>query len=290
MSHPIKDILLEAGCKLTDCGKFWKTAATYRGGVNRTSLSIDKRTGWAFDFGTNAKFSPEALTQILAGKHVDFSSFVVEEAVEKIKVSKTYNKDVLKRLLPDYDLFLDRGISKETLDLFEAGLATSGKLRNRICFPIYNRKGKIMGFSGRWFKENKYDEIPKWKHVVKKQEACYPCHLNEQIIREKREIIITESIGDTIKLWEAGFKTGLCIFGTSISNKQLTYIIGLDPSRIIVATNNDEVDSKGPAAARKIQGKLLKFFAKEKVMIRLPTLNDFGCMTATEIHKWYAAV
>ena len=289
--HPIREVLTEAGYRLFDIGDTWRTTALYRGGKTTNSLSINKKTGGWIDFGVGKGGSAEQLAKIIAGKDINFANYIPEtHEIDKIKVTKTYPKDILRRLLPDYDLFLDRGISKETLDLFEAGLATSGKLRNRVCFPIYSRDKKIIGFTGRWFKENRYDTIPKWLKVGQSKEWLYPNHLNLEIIRQSREIIIVESVGDLLALWEAGLRNSLCIFGTAISSKQLSYIVGLDPERIIIATNNDEDKSKGPAAANKIKKKLTFLINSDKIRVALPTKNDFGDMSKEEIRGWHGKI
>lgn len=298
--HPIRDVLIQAGYKLVDTGEFWKTAALYRSGRNPTSLSINKRTGrfWDFSAGVNNK-SAEDLVKLINGQKVDFSAYTPEPVQEKIKLVKYYPKDVLKKLLPDFGFLVSkRGLLKETLEMFEAGLAHSGKLNRRICFPIYDQQGRIVGFSGRWYKEDLPPQsefkIAKWKHHGQKRDWLYPCHLNENIIREKREVIILESIGDLLSLWQAGIQTGTVIFGTTLSSKQLNYIIGLDPLRIIIATNNDtaienthEQEQKGPAAAKRIAKKLDKLFNPEKIVISLPPMKDFGPMTPEEIQTWY---
>ncbi len=288
MAHPIREILTEAGYRLTDTGSHWRTSALYRGGKNSTALSIDKRTGVFYDFVTGARGSAEQLAKIVAGKNVKFENYTFEPEVSKIKVTKTYSKDILARLMPEYGPFPKRGIKKETLELFEAGMATAGKLSQRICFPIYDREGRIIGFTGRW----KWDKLPnkmtaKWKKIGDSKNWLYPNHLNLDVLREKGEIIIVESVGDILSLWDAGLKQIMCIFGTSISSKQLSYIVGLDPQRVIIATNNDEDPAKGPAAAEKIRKKLTFLINADKVVIALPTRNDFGDMDEKEIQEWY---
>ncbi len=299
MSHPVKDILIKTGYKLTDEGKFWKTTAHYRNGKNPTSLSISKKTGWYWDFSAGHHGPPEELVKLVNG-NADISSFagyVPIPDIVKIRVAKTFSKDILKHLLPDYDLFLERGISEETLREFEAGLAHAGKLNRRICFPIYNRQGKIHGFTGRWYTNdlpNSEHKIPKWKHYGQKLNFIYPCHLNDSILREKKRVIIVESIGDVLSLWEAGIKEIVCSFGTSLSTKLINYIIGIDPTEIIISTNNDtavedtpEQEQKGPAAARRMRKKLAKFFSADKIFISLPPKKDFGEMSKVEIKRWY---
>ncbi len=297
MPHPIKDILESNGYKLVDSGQFWKTTALYRGGRNPTSLSIDKQTGYFWDFSAGAKGKPEELIKLIGGGAVDFSGYVAEETVKKLSVPKFYSPEILKTFLPDYGFFPSRGISEATLKTFQAGMCHSGKLRKRICFPVYNRDSKIIGFSGRWFQETVptgYEfNIPKWKHLSSSKSYLFGCHLNYDLIKGKR-IALVESIGDMLALWEAGIYYGLPIFGTTLSTVQLNYIISLSPKQILICTNNDnsdgfslKSDKKGPEAARRAQKKLTLFFNPDNITIALPPKNDFGDMSSAEIREFF---
>lgn len=289
MSHPIKDILRAAGYSLSDSGDYWRTSAKFRGGSAPTSIAIDKRTGNFKDFGAGTGWrSPEILAELISGQRVDFSNYEIEPEVEKLKTVKVYPKEILKRLLPHFDLFKKRGISEATLREFEGGMAHSGKMNKRVIFPIYDRHNRIVGFAGRWFMETPFGLTPKWKLLGDKVSWLYPSHLNDTLLREKQEIIIVESVGDVLALWDAGIKNVMCIFGTSLSAKQLSYIIGLDPKRIIIATNNDQDnDEQGQKAAARILLKLRKHFDTTYLGIHLPTRKDFGAMNKGEIHAWY---
>jgi hypothetical protein len=71
----------------------------------------------------------------------------------------------------------------------------------------------------------------------------------------------------------------------------LKVILGLNPNKVIIATNNDFDDEKGKnhglVAAQKIKTGLEKFFSVNKIEIKVPQKNDFGEMTSEEIQNWY---
>jgi DNA primase len=162
-------------------------------------------------------------------------------------------------------------------------------MNGRICFPIYGKEGKIVGFSGRWFKEAPPEGVEKWKHLGAKRNFLFPLHLNTDIIRRVGEVIIVESIGDVLALWDAGFKNVFCVFGLSLSGPQILALLGLDIQRVIIATNNEE-SGRGNEAAIKIQKRLTKFFTSEKIIIALPNAKDFREMGAASIQQWYGAL
>lgn len=287
MSHPIGQILRDKGHKLLDSGDYWRMAAVFRGGRCPTSIAIKKTTGEFKDFGMSSPWrKAEDLMKMLNGESVDFSGYVPEvEAVDKIETQKTYPKEILKRLLPKYGIFPARGISLATLKLFEAGYAMGNKMGNRVCFPIYDEHGRIIGFSGRWLQETPSDQVPKWKHVAAKNSFLWPLHLTRAHIVEAQTVLIIESIGDGLALWEAGIRNFLCIFGTSISSKQVSCLLGLDPKLIIIATNNDaaKAQNAGKQGATKIALKLKKHFDESRINILTLPKNDFGAMSSAEI-------
>ncbi len=291
MSHPIQQILLEAGYPLNIAGDYWRTTAKYRGGDNATAIAVHRQTGRWKDFVLDSPWqAPEELARLILGQNTDFSSYAPVETKERIKVVKIYPQEILKRLLPQFDFFINRGISKETLKLFQAGMAHSGKLNRRICFPVYDQHNRIVGFAGRWFQTTPFGAAPKWKLLGDKRLWTYPCHLNDGLLRESKEVIIIESIGDLLALWDAGIKHVFCIFGTSLSLKQLSYIIGLDPKRIIIATNNDSGNNPGKLAANKIILKISKHFDNIDILDRRPEKKDFGAMTKKEILDWHVKI
>ncbi len=291
MSHPIRAFLVESGYPVTDAGEYWRTTAKFRGGKTPTSLAINKRTGGFKDFSTGRSGTAEELVRIIKGESVDFSAYEPPPEQHIISIPKVYPKEILNRLLPQFDFFLGRGISLDTLKTFEGGMAHSGKLNRRVCFPIYDRNGRIIGFAGRWFKEFPFGQVPKWKLLGKKSEWLFPCHLNESVIRERREVIVVESIGDLLALWEAGIRNAICIFGTSMSSRQLSYVLGLNCNKIIIATNNDPSDKEpGQRAAERIKAKLVKHYDDTYIGIHLPTEKDFGIMSSDQIKSWYAEI
>jgi hypothetical protein len=99
------------------------------------------------------------------------------------------------------------------------------------------------------------------------------------------------SIGDSMALFENGYKNNLVTFGLDASPKLMTTLITLNPEKIIIATNNDASAEKnrGLESAVKIFIKLLKYFDIESLVIKPPIKNDFGAMQELEIDfdTWY---
>lgn len=296
----IEEVLTSLGYKLKDFGTHYRTTATFRGGNNPLSIAIRKPDGKFYDFATKNKGTFKELLALIMGDNPEliekYSKGILESIQEQlpkqtIKAKKIYPPEVLLKLLPHLEYFIEKGISKETLKAFEVGLAHSGKLNRRYCFPIYNSQKQIIGFTGRWYQSSVPKNIPKWKHIGRKKEWVWPLQLCKEYIETQREVILVESPACVLHLWEAGIKNVLCLFGTDIGSGIVKYLLSVNPQRIIIATNNEpDNNSIGNNASLDISKKLLKYFDASKCLIRLPPKKDFAVCSQDEIIGWYNSI
>lgn len=301
----VKEILVELGYTICDAGNSYRSNALYRGGNNRTSLIIDKNSGNWKDFvsGENGKLDKlVALTlkvEIPVGrdwlKNKNYSKIEETDSRPLLKMEKFWQEEDLRYLFPQYDYWEQRGISKETLQLFGGGVAHNNELKmlRRFVFPIRDESGQIHGLSGRTL----VNKEPKWKHLGPLKNRFYPYYFNRQFIEESKEVILVESIGDMLALWEAGFKNSIVIWTTSMSDTVIANLIKVAPRRIIIATNNDEgtAQEAGNRGAEKIFNKLIKFFDRDQVDDGVPvSYNDLGEILektgVAGIKKWYGGL
>lgn len=302
----IKDVLVELGYNLVDRGSYWQTNAVFRNGDNRTAIQIYKDSGVWKDYVAQTSFMPfKSLVQATLNtndkelvnkylKNIDLIETGMESRTNKVSnkitVEETYPEECLKKLLPHYKFYNDKGISTEVLKNLKSGFATEGQMNKRFVFPVFNENNMIHGFAGRDMVSA--SERPKWKHIGRKNNWIYPLYNQEsgavEAIESKSEIILVESIGDLLSLHEAGIKNVLVTFGLSVSPKMICSLVALSPSRIVFAFNNDaeKEDNRGRDACIKNYLKLLKYFDHEKMLICLPTKNDFGDMNIEDITEW----
>ena len=124
-------------------------------------------------------------------------------------------------------------------------------------------------------------------HMVnKKVQNSLISFVNEKYIKQSGEVILVESIGDMLSLWEAGVKNTIVLFGVNLSKTILFYLIKLKIKKIIIALNNDGETKAGNKGAQKILDTLDYYFTKNNSKIALPTQNDFNDMTKQEITQW----
>jgi len=299
-SDSIREILTEIGYSLSDQGKYFRTKPIYRDSSSDTVLSIRKSDGKWKDFREDIGGSFEDLirlslslkskgdtTKWLINKGVDTTS-EAKKVEPKIPQAKIFENENLSKLMPDHSYWNDRGISNDTLSNFKGGVIENGKMANRYVFPIFNKKQQVVGFSGRDLKPEKKENSkfvrPKWKHIGDKSKWNYPLLNNVKIIRKQKSIIVVESIGDMLSLWENNIKNTIVSFGVILSPNMLGTLMRMDPDEIFISFNDDSSNSSaGNEAARVAKKKLLQFFDEDQITIKLPEgYNDFNEM---HLHK-----
>lgn len=292
----IKSILQDLGFHpITNDGQFYRTRAIYRDGGNAASLRIHQKTGRFSDFGSNSSgtfkdlislCSPEKTSKEIKDwidNNLTNEQYFISN--NKILMPEIFDPKVLDRLMPIFSFYKDRGISDATLKAFQGGLATKGKMKNRFVFPALDAKGQILGFAGR---DVTNKSAIKWKILGPKAQFAHPIPLVRQDILDKSSIILVESIGDALKLWENEIKNVAVLFGLKLQTALMQSIISLNPKQIIIATNNEPNKGAGGGsqAALDISGSLKTFFDEGVVKIALPLKNDFGVMSNNEVFKW----
>lgn len=292
----IYEVLTDLGYKLKDFGKEYRARPLYRDSDNDTVLKIYKDTGHWFDFKENISGDFNSLISMTlklddpqkAKEWLKNKNFIFNKPKDffkpLIKTTKKFDINLLSNLKNDHSYWNKRGISDATLNEFKGGIANAGKMKNRYVFPIFDFDQSIIGFSGRTL----INSTIKWKHLGEKKDWVYPLFLNKNFF-ESKKIILVESIGDCLALWEAGLKNVIVTFGLSINIGILNFLLRSDFNKIFICFNNDFANnSAGNIAANKAKSKLLRYFDRDQIKIVLPNKKDFGEMTKEEIFQWKA--
>lgn len=293
----IRDILLDLGLQITEMGGNFRAKPPYRDSNNPTSLIVHPESGNWFDFGTSEKGNFLQLVAKIKGiSEKDSEKLIKDSGVsiqvaqhkEKAKTRKTFSEDEVI-LEQKHNYWINRGISVNTLQEFRGGLCQSGKLQGRYVFPIFSSSKKIVGYAGRSIATN---PIIKWKIIGEKKNWCYPVWLNQKDILDKNEVILVESIGDLLSLFEVGIRNAICLFGVAISPYLVTCLLKLNPSKIIIALNMDSEENAfaGEVGAQKVYDKLSRHFDSDQIIVKYPKLKDFNEMlldNKQSILEWY---
>lgn len=292
----IKEILEKIGYNLRDDGNFWRSPSIYRGGDNPSSLRISKENGSFVDFPVNVSGSFKDLLKLsMKDKNIkeiegliksDLSDLKTSlNKTDKLLVKNKINTKELGTLVCNYNFYNKRGISDEVQKELNLRVCMSGKMCRRVVFPVYDRNLNVIGVSGRSiFPENPI----KWKHLGFKRDWCYPLHITEKYIKEKKEVILVESIGDTLALFNAGIKNVISLCGIKLLKGVKQEIVRLSPLKVVISTNNEpDNKSRGNNAAKEILRDLSVFIDVDKLQIKLPPRKDFGECSKEEIINWY---
>lgn len=291
----IYDSLSRMGYMLRDFGKEFRAKPIYRNSENSMSLVVNKETGKWFDhsariggdFDTLVKLTTKNLSLTDFNISAEYEGFSFRTVSPQLSLPRTFDKNLLIKLLKNHDYWLGRGISRFTIEIFEGGISENGKMANRYVFPIFDQKNNLVGFDGRYLEPNSFETVPKWKIIGDKSHWVYPLRYNKDILLQSRSVILVESIGDMLALWDAGIKNTLVTFGVQLSAQLVTFLIQYDFDEIIIAFNNDsENNNVGNQASTKALRKLSNYFDANQLKIRLPAKKDFNEMSLEERKLW----
>ena len=175
------------------------------------------------------------------------------------------SKDDLTNLLTskNYDLVtLNRiGLSSDNHDVYN----------DRIMFPLYDVSGKVVGFSGRIYKDqdqNKYLNT-KETDIFKKGEMLYHYHIAREECRIKKSVIVMEGFMDVIRASSIGIKNTVALMGTALTKEQIKLLKRLS-NNIFLCLDGDD---PGVHATLSIGDQLLEQNIEVKVVV-LPNPDD----------------
>jgi len=186
---------------------------------------------------------------------------------------------------PDSDSLVRHLRDHPPQDLTEAGLATAGRanphkfydrFRNRLMFPIIDRRGRIVGFGGRILKESdtktdyhepKYLNTPETV-LFKKSEQLYGLNIARKIKTD--EYIIAEGYMDVLAMHQYGFKNTVGVLGTAINEAHMR---ALRSAGCVNATLLLDSDEAGTKAALRAIPVLVSGGIKVKVL-QVPNAKD----------------
>ena len=139
-----------------------------------------------------------------------------------------------------YKFLLTQNVTKE--QMIGAGLITEPKVqvydrfRNRIIFPIYDSKSRIIGFGGRLLTES--DNAPKYLNspetiIFKKGHNLYAENFVLNSGNKNKSIVIVEGYMDVIALNLVGITNVVATLGTAITQEHLQKIWRYCPNPIL---------------------------------------------------------
>ena len=218
---------------------------------NKNLLSPLGKNG--FKYLRERGFTEEIIKQFNLGFAPDSWDYVIKQAR-----MYEYTEDELI----DSGLVVQKEESKNVYDRF----------RNRIIFPIWNERNKVIAFSARTIEENptggKYVNSPETP-IFKKSRVLYALPIAKPHFQEKKFALLCEGQIDVIAMHRAGFNNAVAPQGTAFTEEQAKLLKRYINSIYICFDG----DTAGVKATLKTIGILLPLNFEIKV-ISLPSGDD----------------
>lgn len=161
---------------------------------------------------------------------------------------ETSEKFMLGCALPGWDnlirFFAKRGYKAE--ELVKAGLVLPGRrggyydrFRNRLIFPIWDQRGRVVAFGGRVLDDSqpKYLNSPE-STIYSKGKNLYGLHLAAGAIREQGWVLVVEGYLDALTAHQYGWPNVVASLGTALTHEQAR-LLSRYCRRVLIAYDAD---------------------------------------------------
>lgn len=183
---------------------------------------------------------PEALKMLAerSGIEISYSEEQSASQGEKIKLlklmeeaSEYYYKNLLYSKEADSArrYLKNRGMDLKTVSKYRIGYApfktenaNYPRFRNRVIFPIFDIKSKVLGFGGRVLDNSlpKYINSPD-SRIYHKGEILYGLNFAKESIRKSGSVFVVEGYFDLIRMQVAGIENTVATLGTALTTNQI---------------------------------------------------------------------
>jgi len=135
---------------------------------------------------------------------------------------------------------LSRGVSREVLEYFGAGLCVSkGTFSGRFIIPLHDQLGQLVGYAGRSIdsKEPKY-LFPSGEKGFYKSRLLFNLHRVVKEVEGDQPVVVVEGFFDCMKVKQAGYPC-VALMGSSLSEQQEEMLCS-EFGRVILMFDGDD--------------------------------------------------
>ena len=177
---------------------------------------------------------------------------LTKEIIEEFSIGLSLDKrDLLTNLL------VSKGHSLEELNLIDLSNTNHDTYINRIMFPLQNKDGKIIGFSGRIYDNSNLNKYQNTKEtpIFKKRENLFNYHRAKEEIRKEKSVIVMEGFMAVIRAYSIGVRNVIATMGTALSNEQALLIKKLS-NTIYLCYDGDDAGFKATLSSGEVFTKM----------------------------------
>lgn len=186
-----------------------------------------------------------------------------------------YAKNKIARNADEYQKLIELGLQVDRFDEDKQRQLTRAFFRNRVMFPIFDIKGRIIAFGGRQLGDYgpKYLNTPETPIFKKRRElfGLYECLKATRNRPEK--VVVVEGYMDAIALRQAGFDYVVATLGTAITAEHFNLLFRYT-NQVICCFDGDEAGKKATWHALQTVTPVLVDANKEVRFINLPAGHD----------------
>ncbi len=212
-----------------------------------------------YENNLHTKFG-ETARKYLASRKID------DELIKEFQIGLSLDtRDDLTKLL------LNKKYELKTLNSIGLSVDDRDIYIDRIMFPLYDVNGRVVGFSGRIYKDNSKNKYLNTKEtsIFKKGQLLYHYHIAKEECRTKKSVIIMEGFMDIIRASSIGVKNTIALMGTAMTHEQVNLIKRLSKNVILCLDG----DSAGVKATLSI-GETLQSSGFSVKVLSLPDPDD----------------
>lgn len=167
------------------------------------------------------------------------------------------------KLDPTHPYLAERGLSAEVVNEFGLGYCSRGVMGGRICVPLHNERGELIGYAGRWPGDPVPDDQERYLLPAKfrKRLALYNLHR----VHDAEHVVLVEGYFSAVRIHILGFPVA-ALMGWSVSPEQIALLVHSGTRFVTLLLDGDEA---GRRAREKVLPELASAF-----FVRAPVLPE----------------
>jgi DNA primase len=132
-----------------------------------------------------------------------------------------------------------RNVPASVIAEFGIGYCSLGSMKGRICFPIHNETGELIGYSGRWVDGQPPPGVPRYLLPKGFEKSRVLFNLNRVLSNCPDTVVIVEGFWSVLRLHAAGLPV-VSTFGDSISDAQVDLLVQAGLQKTILIYDGDQ--------------------------------------------------